>query len=134
MNDIIVIDTNVLVSGLLNSHGNPATIVRMIIARKVRIILDSRVFHEYDEVLKRPRFGFSPDDVNALLSFFKHEGLWIVPPPVLKNLPDSSDRPFYELVFHSKVPLITGNTRHFPDDILVMTPAEFIESMKNQFQ
>ncbi|WP_449572574.1 hypothetical protein [Methanospirillum sp.] len=48
-------------------------------------------------VLKRPRFGFSPDDVNALLSFFKHDGLWIVPPPILKNLPDPSDRPFYEL-------------------------------------
>jgi putative PIN family toxin of toxin-antitoxin system len=79
MNDIIVIDTNVLVSGLLNPQGNPATIIRMIIARTIRTILDSRIFHEYDVVLKRPRFGFSPDDVNALLSFFKQIGLWIVP-------------------------------------------------------
>lgn len=132
MNDIIVIDTHVLVSGLLSPQGNPVTIIRMILARNVQIILDSRVFHEYGEVLKRPRFGLSPDDVNALLSFFKHEGLWIVPSPVLKNLPDPSDRPFYELAVHSRVPLITGNTKHFPDDIMVMTPAEFIKSKKLQ--
>lgn len=124
----------ILVSGLLNPHGNPPTIIRMIIARKVRIILDSRDFHEYDVVLKRPRFGFSPNDVNSLLSFFKLDGLWIVPPPVLKNLPDPSNRSFYELAYHSRVPLITGNTKHFPDDIMVMTPTEFVKRKESQIQ
>lgn len=58
MNDIVVLDTNVLVSGLISPHGNPATIIRMILAKKVRIILDSRVFQEYESVLKRPKVGF----------------------------------------------------------------------------
>lgn len=134
MNDFIVIDTNVLVSGLINPHGNPATIIRMVITKKVRIILDSRVFHEYESVLKRPRFGFCPDDIQALLLFFKHEGMWIVPPPVLNNLPDPSDRPFFELAYHSKVPLITGNVRHFPEGIIVVTPAKYIEKLKKEIQ
>ena len=132
MNDIVVLDTNVLVSGLISPHGNPATIIRMILAKKVRIILDSRVFQEYESVLKRPKVGFSPDDIQALLSFFKHEGMWIVPPPVLNNLPDPSDRPFFELAHHTIVPLITGNVRHFPEGIIAITPAEYIGKLKKE--
>jgi len=130
MSDIVIIDTNILVSGLLSPYGNPAVIIRMIVSKTLRVVLESRIFYEYQIVLSRPRFQFSPDDVQALLSFLKIEGLWIVPPPVLVTLPDPSNLPFIELSYHTHAPVITGNTKHFPDDIIVMTPAEFLEGMK----
>ena len=130
MSDIVIIDTNILVSGLLSPYGNPAVIIRMIVFKTLRVVLESRIFYEYQIVLSRPRFQFSPDGVQALLSFLKIEGLWIVPPPVLVTLPDPSNHPFIELSYHTHAPVITGNAKHFPDDIIVMTPAEFLEGMK----
>lgn len=126
----VIIDTNILVSGLLNPYGNPAVIIRMVVSNTLRIVLDTRVYHEYQVVLRRPRFRFAPDDVQALLTFFKTGGMWIVPPPVFISLPDPSDLPFIELSYYSHAPVITGNTKHFPDDITVLTPSEFLERIK----
>lgn len=130
MNNIVIIDTNVLVSGLLSPYGNPAIIVRMIVSKTIHVVLDSRVFREYQVFLSRPKFQFPPRDIQALLSFLKTDGLWILPSPVLVNLPDPADLPFIELAYHTHAPVITGNVKHFPDDIIVMTPAEYLDGMK----
>jgi putative PIN family toxin of toxin-antitoxin system len=133
MNNLVIIDTNVLVSGLLNPNGKPAVIIRMMITNFLLIVLDNRIFQEYRVVLSRTKFQFSPDDIEPLLSFFKTNGLWILPPPMLLHLPDPSDLPFIELAHHTHAPVITGNRKHFPDDIIVMTPSEFLQqkSMNN---
>ncbi|KAF5091524.1 PIN domain protein [anaerobic digester metagenome] len=131
MNYNIIIDTNVLVSGLISPFGNPAMIIRLVVSKMVKVILDIRVFHEYQIVLNRPRFQFSPDDVQALLSFLKTEGIWIIPPPVFISLPDPSDLPFIELSYHTNAPIITGNTKHFPDNSIIMTPSEFIDKIRS---
>ena len=55
----VVIDTNVIVSGLLTPFGNSAEIVRMITSGKLNLCFDARILTEYEEVLKRPKFKFS---------------------------------------------------------------------------
>jgi putative PIN family toxin of toxin-antitoxin system len=123
------ISTNILGSGLLSPYGKPAAIIRMIVSKRIRVILDTRVFREYQVVLSRPRFNFPPEDIMALLSFLKAEGSWIIPPPVHIQLPDPSDLPFIELSYHTHAPVITGNSKHFPADIVALTPVEFLEVM-----
>ena len=130
MSNIVIIDTNVLVSGLLSPKENPAVIIRVVVSKTLRVVLDSRVYREYQVVLSRPRFQFPPDDIHALLSFLKTEGLWILPPPLLYSLPDPSDLPFIELSYHTHAPVITGNIKHFPESIIAMTPAEFLKRMR----
>jgi predicted nucleic acid-binding protein len=65
----IVLDTTVLVSGLLSPFGPPGEIVRLVSSGVVTLCLDARILSEYDEVLARPRFGFGHDSVAALLDY-----------------------------------------------------------------
>jgi len=49
----IVIDTNVLVAGLLSPFGACGEIVRMVSAGKLTLSFDARILSEYNEVLRR---------------------------------------------------------------------------------
>ena len=128
----IVLDTNVLVSALLSPHGPPARLLDLILAGKVRLLVDDRILDEYREVLLRPRFGFDPDDVATLLSFFETaaERVLAGPPPLVLSDPD--DLPFAETAVAGNADaLVTGNPRHFPGSRLprglrVATPTAFL--------
>lgn len=65
----IVLDTNVLVSGLLNPHGAPGRIVDLVLEGTLTLLVDDRVLAEYQGVLTRPRFGFEAGDVGAVIDF-----------------------------------------------------------------
>jgi uncharacterized protein len=132
MGDLVVVDTNILVSALLSPYGNPATILRLILSGSLRIVLDSRVFQEYCSVLSRPKFSFTREQRDDILMFLKTEGFWIVPSPVFLDLPDPFDLPFIELSYHTGAPVITGNIRHFPSDSNVITPTDFLIRYKKQ--
>ena len=61
----IVLDTNVLVSGLLTPFGTCGAIVRMLTSDEFTLCVDSRILVEYDEVLHRPRFNIDPQKAAA---------------------------------------------------------------------
>ena len=65
----IVLDTNVLVAGLLSPFGPCAQIVRMVSSGDLMLCFDARILSEYDEVLRRPKFQFREDRVAALLDY-----------------------------------------------------------------
>lgn len=126
----IVLDTNVLVSGLLSPHGAPAKILNLIINGNIIIVLDARIFDEYSDVLHRKKFSFPDDAVNEIISFIRKEGVFISPVPVNCTIPDPGDLPFIEVSLHANVPVVTGNIRHFTgSDAVVMTPVQFLEEM-----
>lgn len=50
----IVLDTNVLVSGLLNPHGSPGRLLDHFLAGDITLLVDDRILAEYGEVLRRP--------------------------------------------------------------------------------
>lgn len=55
----IVLDTNVLLSGLLSPSGPPGNIARLITTGAVRVCYDARILVEYRQVLLRPTFPFT---------------------------------------------------------------------------
>ena len=59
----IVLDTNVLVSGLLTPFGPSGKIVRMVSAGRLILQIDARILSEYQEVLHRPKFKFNKDHI-----------------------------------------------------------------------
>lgn len=127
----IVLDTNVLVAGLLTPFKAPGRGLDIVLARQVRLLYDDRILAEYGEVLARDKFGFDPDDVADLLAFLKAEGEAIVAPPLGVVLPDPDDVMFVEVAVAGRAgAIVTGNTRHFPPDarrgIPVLSPAEFL--------
>ena len=125
-----VLDTNVLVSALISSFGNPARILDLVLLGDLQLVYDDRIIAEYREILARPRFDFDTDDVADLLHYLATEGMAITAPPLPVTLPDPDDLPFLEVATAMGVTLITGNIRHFPEDQLgsvrVLTPAAFL--------
>lgn len=64
-----VIDTNVLVSALLSSHDDAATVqvINKIYDGTVTPIFSDDILAEYNEVLRRKKFHFSEELVYTLL-------------------------------------------------------------------
>jgi predicted nucleic acid-binding protein len=48
---IVVADTNVLVSGLLSAHGNPARVLDLLTTGDLKAAYDDRIATEYRQVL-----------------------------------------------------------------------------------
>ena len=124
----IVLDTNVLVSGLIKPHSNPAKIVNLVTRREVNIFFDSRIFSEYENVLLREQFKFDPEKIAIFLDYLKRIGQFISPKPLSIKMIDPYDLPFYEVALSSNSLLITENIKHFPNNKqIIFTPKDFLE-------
>jgi putative PIN family toxin of toxin-antitoxin system len=111
----VVLDTNVLVSGLLSPFGSPAQVVRMVASGVLVVCHDARILSEYRDVLLRPKFPFTRDAVDALLDQIASRGEAIASVPLRTALPDRDDEPFLEVtVSGGAEALITGNLKHSP--------------------
>ena len=133
----IVLDTNVLVSGLLTPFGTSGEIVRMVSAGKLFLQYDSRILLEYQEVLCRPRFQFNKDHIDSLIDFAKKNGQLVPATPLKHCLPDPDDEPFLEIAIAGRAErLITGNKSHYPgrfrQGVKVLSPSEFIDFYRKQ--
>ena len=130
-----VVDTNVLVSGLLNPRGAPGRIVDLILAGHVSLLVDDRILAEYREVLRRGRFGFDARDVEALLATIDATATHVHGTALAERLPDEDDEPFLEAAIAGKADaLVTGNVRHFParcaQGVHILSPAVFAASRR----
>ena len=132
-----VLDTNVLVAGLLSPFGPCGQIVRMVSSGELSLCFDARILAEYEEVLGRPKFKFEKDKVVVLLDHIRYRGLTTAPSPLPRSLPDPDDEPFLEVAIaaHAEC-LVTGNRIHFPSDrcqnVTVLSPGEFLAFYKNK--
>jgi uncharacterized protein len=128
----VVIDTNVLVSGIINPHGPPGRIVDAVLSEALIVLHDDRILGEYREVLQRPVFGFPHTDVDALLDFIDDAGEHLTASGIDVVLPDPTDLPLLEVAVAGLADaLISGNVKHFKPrrgrhDVYVCTPAEFV--------
>ena len=107
----VVFDTNVLVSALLKRGGVSAEAVELALIGRVRPLFDNRMIAEYQEVLKRPRFGFVTDVVQSFLEDFQAVGEMILEPTRYdRAVLDRSDLPFIEVAISGGAnAIITGN-------------------------
>jgi putative PIN family toxin of toxin-antitoxin system len=69
-----VIDTNVLVSGLLSPSGNEALILLAINQGWIQPCLTEPILDEYAAVLVRPKFAFPSDAIAALINMLRSRG------------------------------------------------------------
>jgi len=127
----VVVDTNILVSGLISPYGTPSEILRMIVSGGIELCVDSRIISEYEEVLARPKFGFDKEETGLLLDYIKHASLIVTASPLKVRLSDPGDEPFAEVSVSGRADcLITGNVKHFPSralkNIKVLTAEKFL--------
>lgn len=124
-----VVDTNVLVSGLLRTGGPPGQIVMAIAADRIRPVVCVEIMAEYRDVLARPRLRIRPDRAAELLQLIEQTADWVAVPAFagLPPLPDPDDWALLAAARVAACPLITGNLRHFLAEmgVRVMTAREW---------
>ena len=129
----IVLDTNVLVSGLHNPNGTPGRIIDLILSGRVQVLYDDRILGEYPDVLSRPKLAIDPSIAQAVVGYFRLAGVRVTALPLPENaLPDSDDVPFAEIAISGEAEaLVTGNAKHFSGlkdrGVTVLSPAQFLE-------
>jgi putative PIN family toxin of toxin-antitoxin system len=128
----IVLDTNVVVSGLLQAQGNPAQVLALVLSGAIQICRDKRILAEYAEVLARPRFKFDPKRVREVLNKIETDGLAVDAAGESNlDLPDPDDEPFLAVALAASADfLVTGNLADYPHDkrrgCAVVSPAAFM--------
>jgi len=130
-----VIDTNVFVSALLSRHSDSATVqvVSILSEQDIRPLYNQEILAEYRDVLSRPKFNFPPNAVASILNKIHEIGISTHRVHSSELFPDPKDVVFYEVALSKEnAYLVTGNTKHFPQTPIVVTPAEMLEILKKQ--
>lgn len=110
-----VLDTNVIVSGLLSPRGNARLILAMAFARKFDLIVSAELFAEYETVIRRPKFRFRSEEIDEALTELRRVGELVKPIDQVAESPDEADNRFLECAETGSADyLVTGNTLHFP--------------------
>jgi uncharacterized protein len=127
----LVLDTNVLVSGVISASGPPAKIVEAILTGDIEPVFDASIRLEYDDVLGRRELSLEPERVALLLDIIDRFGFEVLVPPWPEALPDRDDAPFLAVAAWVDCPLVTGNLRHFPakarGGVALLTPRQFVD-------
>lgn len=131
-----VIDTNILVSGLLGMYTPSARLIDMVYIGRIQCVYDDRILSEYKEVLAREKFKpvISEKERKDLLHYLSLSGIPVFCSPLegySNKAPDPFDLPFVEAAVagHAEC-IITGNARHFsffrnnPWQIEILSPRQ----------
>ena len=134
-----VIDTNVLVSALLNINSNPGKVLLSVFNGKTCPLLNAEIVAEYRDVLAREKFHFPTEMVDVVMGRLVAVSMNInaadVEDPEIR---DPKDRYFFAVTMTGRLSedalLVTGNIRHFPVKPFVITPAQFVEMLQTKKQ
>lgn len=124
----VVLDTSVLVSGLLG--GSSVPVLERWRREEFILVVSPEIYREYESVLKRPKFGLPPSLVDELLSFVRQRSHWVEPDVELEIVRDPSDDKFVEAALSGGANTIVSSDRDLLDlkeaeGIPIVSPWEF---------
>lgn len=130
-----VIDTNVLVSALINWDSVPGTIIDHMLTGDIIPITNENIIKEYDDVLRRKKFRFNEQDIQKVLDGIRKRSIFLNPSEIEEILPDPKDVVFYAVTMEARKTvnafLVTGNMKHFPVKPFIVTPREMLTVLEN---
>jgi len=125
-----VLDTNVIVSGLLRAAGAPASIMDLGFSGKFRWYASEAILTEYEVVLARKRLGITARRAAEFFADLHQTAVMVVPARKLRECADASDDKFLECALEARADfMVTGNLGDFPvrfQDIRVVAPRQFL--------
>ena len=134
----VVIDTNVIVSGLIQRSYPHLILNELFIAGKFQLCISEVLLSEYYEVLARPKFLRFPDFLARAESFLAEveiKSVKYTPRIKLRIISDPDDNMVLELADECSADfVITGNTTDFTfpryKNTRIVSPKEYWESRK----
>jgi uncharacterized protein len=138
---LAVIDTNVVVSGLLTREPSSPTAVILdgMLRGHFTYLFSLDLLTEYRHVLLRPtirrRHGLGTADVESLLTELALNGRVRDPPPVTEAVPDDGDRHVWALLqCDPAAVLVTGDDallRRAAEPGRVLSPRQFVSLLRD---
>ena len=126
----VVLDTNVLISALLNAQGAPAqAFLKILLDPGMQLCVSGDIYAEYEHVIRRSRFKRSDAEIENPLRQIRELGFWMRPTEKIRACSDPYDDIFLAASAHF---LVTGNLKHFPvswADTRIVTPRQFLEAI-----
>lgn len=111
----VVLDTNIIVSALLQPLGPSAQILMLALSGLVQLCVSGSIYSEYEEVISRPRFQRDPTVIADTLQAIREKGFWVKPAEAVMACMDADDDVFLECAQAARADyLVTGNLKHFP--------------------
>mgnify|MGYP006286558831 CR=1 FL=1 len=131
----IILDTNVLVSGLISFTSSPAQILDLIADDKIKVHLSNEILYEYKTVINRDKFKKYDNFYTYgrfVIVYLEQNGVFFEPRQNVDLIKDPDDNKFLELALEAKSDyLITGNTDDFRIKSFsitkIVSPKEFID-------
>ena len=133
-----VIDTNVIVSGLLGADGAspPARILDAMLDGDLVYLMSEELLTDYASVLRRPNLArlhrLDGEELDRLLADLVANAMWREP-AIAANAPDPGDNHLWALLeCHPEARLVTGDRlllEHPPNVGAAMSPRRCIESL-----
>ncbi len=136
MRKVCVVDTNVVVSGLIGSRsGPPARLLRAMLGGGVPYLMSGDLLDEYSSVLRRPKItrlhGLATEEINRLLADMVANAMWR-DPVAGTGAPDARDNHLWALLnSHPQGVLVTGNrllVENPPNGASVLSPRHFVDA------
>lgn len=125
-----VLDTNVVVSALLNPARPMASILDLAAHRRFRCYVSKEILDEYGEVLGRAHLGLDERKVARAMERLKRSAVLVTPRRQLHVCTDADDDKILDCALEARADyVVTGNVRHFParfQDIRVVLPRYFL--------
>ena len=127
----VVLDTNVLISGILFG-GNPRQILELVIQGKIDAYISPAIFTEFREVLVRPKFGLTQEKCFSIAREIEDIFCFVFPRitvDLIKDDPD--DNILLECALAAGVKyIITGDPHLLKlgpfEKIKIISPATFV--------
>ncbi|SCD20787.1 putative nucleic acid-binding protein [Proteiniphilum saccharofermentans] len=134
----IVIDTNVIVSALIQKNYPFLIIDELFFEDKIQLCVSSELIQEYFDVLSRPKFARFPHFISKAENILTEIGLkaeLFEPDTKLNIISDKDDNMILELAEKCNADfIITGNTNDFTmseyKSTKIVTPREYWENHK----
>jgi len=127
----IVLDTNVVVSAMLNVSGTAADVLRLALNQYVQLCGSDAILEEYEGVLRRPKFRRPARVVSALMKAIRATADKVDPTETLAVSADEADNRFLECAKAAGADyIVTGNRQHFPDALgrtRIINPRQLVE-------
>jgi putative PIN family toxin of toxin-antitoxin system len=130
----VVLDTNILISALLQPKSLPArTFLTALAGTKAQLCVSGDIYAEYEEVIRRPKFNRSEVVIEQALRAIRQNGFWVKPTEKVRACSDPDDDIFLECSQAARAHyLVTGNLSDFPSkwaNVQIVTARQFLDSL-----
>lgn len=132
---LAVVDTGVLISGLIRRQGTTGDVLRFLRNGRFRIVYTTDILVEFVDVMGRPpfrsKYHIEPEDTTALLNLIRLRGELVVTSRYVTACRDPKDSKFLEAALAGKADCIVSGDADLLklspfEGILIQRPAEFI--------